>query len=275
MFLSFGYLLPFLDAAEDIAPKTMDHLRVIVDSEDQLCRLKLELAALIDCGKHFVTATYDLEGDGALVLGCYQRMQIVANACQVGVGQMHFPNLQAVAADLAATYAGVTVDWAKGYGRDRVRPAVQWFMRKFNVELYPLMRVFKAARYFCPATVRSLAPTPATVQNLRSFPFLDDDGILDNLTAELPHYLAAAEDTVFCGESIKEVSAKKVEWWRDHAADLPHWSAAMKKVLLVQPSSAAAERVFSLLKAAFGDLQCSALRDYIECSLMLRYNQRS
>ena len=34
--------------------------------------LKLELAAVIDLGIHFVKATYDLEGDGPLALRCYE-----------------------------------------------------------------------------------------------------------------------------------------------------------------------------------------------------------
>ena len=49
-------------------------------------------------------------------------------------------------------------------------------------------------------------------------------------------------------------------------------SASM--ALLVQPSSAAAERVFSLLKCSFGDHQDSSLQDYIETSLMLQFNAR-
>jgi len=34
--------------------------------------LQGELAAVIDIGIHFVSATYDLEGDGPLVLSCYE-----------------------------------------------------------------------------------------------------------------------------------------------------------------------------------------------------------
>ena len=37
----------------------------------------------------------------------------------------------------------------------------------------------------------------------------------------------------------------------------------------VKPSSAAAERIFSLLKCCFGDQQETTLLDYIETSLML------
>lgn len=53
---------------------------------------------------------------------------------------------------------------------------------------------------------------------------------------------------------------------------LPCWSNAVKKVLTIQPSSAAAERVFSLLNSGFGDLQENLLKDYIETLVMLRYN---
>ena len=41
------------------------------------------------------------------------------------------------------------------------------------------------------------------------------------------------------------------------------------------PSSAAAERVFSLLKNMFGDCQMRVLADYIQAALMLKYNQRT
>ena len=47
-----------------------------------------------------------------------------------------------------------------------------------------------------------------------------------------------------------------------------------RKIFLCQPSSAAAERAFSLLKASFNEQQDSALEDYIETSLMLQYNGR-
>jgi len=39
-------------------------------------------------------------------------------------------------------------------------------------------------------------------------------------------------------------------------------------------SSAAAERVFSLLKACFSDQHDSCLQDYVQASLMMQYNKR-
>lgn len=65
------------------------------------------------------------------------------------------------------------------------------------------------------------------------------------------------------------------EWWKRHdEQDLPYWSSALKDILLVKPSSAAFERVFSLLQHSFNNQQYSSLEDYIEVSLMLQYNNR-
>ena len=50
---------------------------------------------------------------------------------------------------------------------------------------------------------------------------------------------------------------------------MPHWSAACKCALVVNPSSAAVERVFSLLNNSFNEQQEPAMEDYIESSLML------
>ena len=45
----------------------------------------------------------------------------------------------------------------------------------------------------------------------------------------------------------------------------------MKQVLLVQPSSAAADKAFTLLSVALSDQQDIALADYLQASVMLQY----
>ena len=64
----------------------------------------------------------------------------------------------------------------------------------------------------------------------------------------------------------------KVAWWSSNSETLPHWSAVVKKVLLVQPSSAAAERVFSVMESLFNKQQDSALEETVEASVMLSFN---
>ena len=61
---------------------------------------------------------------------------------------------------------------------------------------------------------------------------------LEKLKAELPTYLSKTDD-------ISD-DLDQLEWWNLNATVLSHWSNAVKKVLAIQPSSAAAERVFSL-----------------------------
>ena len=130
------------------------------------------------------------------------------------------------------------------------------------------MSAFKAVRYMCPVSVQWLKPTQQSVEALRIFPFLDDDGIINDLKTKLPAYLAATEDLVINTEK------RKVQWWHNHKDQLPHWISAVKKVLLVQPSSAAAERVFSILKSSFNDQQEQPLVDYLQANVMTQYNKR-
>ena len=58
------------------------------------------------------------------------------------------------------------------------------------------------------------------------------------------------------------------------ARTLPNWSAVVRKLLLVQPSSASAERVFSLRNHFFIHLQENAREETstVEASVMLCYN---
>ena len=45
-------------------------------------------------------------------------------------------------------------------------------------------------------------------------------------------------------------------------------------MFLVQPSSSAAERVFSILNQ-FSDIQTNSLEDYVESTVMLRFNNKN
>ena len=81
---------------------------------------------------------------------------------------------------------------------------------------------------------------------------------LDHLIAELPSYLSHAANT--------DADINPIKWWKQNAVALPSWSVAAAKVLLLQPSSAAAERFFSLLRNCFGEQQDSA------CKIILKHH---
>ena len=99
---------------------------------------------------------------------------------------------------------------------------------------------------------------------MQSFPFLQES--VPQLQAELPTYLAAIKDVELTTDE------QKLEWW-SRQTEVPGWSAAVSKLLVVQPSSAASERVFSLMSTLFNKQQEHALESTIEAALMLRFNQ--
>ena len=71
--------------------------RYMEEAKDAKVCPKLELAATIDVGEHFVKATYFLEGDGPLIFSCYEKVSAVNQACQAP----HYPNVHAIATAIA------------------------------------------------------------------------------------------------------------------------------------------------------------------------------
>ena len=63
-------------------------------------------------------------------------------------------------------------------------------------------------------------------------------------------------------------------FWRASWQEIPSLAIFARYCFTIVPSSAAAERVFSILKSFFSTQQLSsALDDYVQTSVMLRYNK--
>ena len=128
------------------------------------------------------------------------------------------------------------------------------------------MEVFKACRLFSLHRVQEIKLTASSSdQSLACLPFISATE-RESLKEELPAYLAWVNDL------HKDFSP--LDWWKTNASVLPNWSSIAREIMLIQPSSAAAERVFSLLKASFGEQLEASLQDYVEASLMLQFNKR-
>ena len=265
LMVQFGDVARFVEEAKDakVCPQLPPQLQAILSEPQRPMNLKLELAATIDVGEHFVKATYFLEGDGPLVFTCYEKLSAVSQFCQAPC----FPSVRAIATAIAEEDPCQNATALERSAKACAEPAMTWFLIKFKVDLYDVVVAFKAARLFCPVRIQRLKPS-ALVESLRAFLFLDSDTTIDGLKAELPANLAAAEDVVVPTEE------KKVEWWCGHEEQLPRWASAVKQVILVQPSSAMSERAFLILEASFNEQQNCALVDYLQASLMSQYNKR-
>ena len=73
----------FLRENENLSPVCRATLLELFDDSVTARDLDIELSALIDAGKHFVKATYHLEGDGPLVFSCYERLSALAHAIAI------------------------------------------------------------------------------------------------------------------------------------------------------------------------------------------------
>ena len=215
------------------------------------------MAITIGAMEPFVKATYTLEGDGPLALVAYEQVSRLSACISAG----HYPNVQAVAKKLAGGNSSREQQLVS-YAKACVEPVYSYFRSKFNNDLKVTLDAFKAARLFSPSKMYELRPTASDIDCLKSFPFLD--AMIPGLKSELPNYLAAA------GNVSAQVDS--LTWWKIHEDDLPLWAKACKMVLLVQPFSAAAERVFSVLQGSFSRQQYRSLEDYVELSVMLQYN---
>ena len=260
VFKAFGDVTRFLES-DHMPPATSSKLLDILNDSAKNRKLKIELAITVDAMEPFVKATYVLEGDGALALVTYEHLSALFSA----TSNEHYPNVNAIAKELSGGDA-VREQQLVAYAKACVEPAYSYFRTKFNENLKPAVDAFKAARFFSPSKCSELKPTAADIDSLRVFPFLDTARVIDGLKSELPLYLAAAEDV--------SAQADPVAWWKSHEPGLPNWAKACRLILLVQPSSAASERVFSILSNSFSHQQESSLEDYIQLSVMLQYNNR-
>jgi hypothetical protein len=181
-----------------------------------------------------------------------------------------------------------------------VAPAIAYFKEKFGDivrceggELSNVVKLLKCARLVNPfracELVDDLAGCLPLVDELVSTTLVGDEYLstfpllsknrerLNSLKAELPEYIRRVQDlrghesdALTVEEKSKEISA----WWAKHASELPVWAELARDIFLLSPSSAAIERLFSILRYTFGDDQKTAKEDYVETACMLQFNSR-
>ena len=121
--------------------------------------------------------------------------------------------------------------------------------------------IFEAARVFVPSKVTSYE-VKNIQESISKFSCLS---ILQaSMLIEIPTYLVLAA-SFHNGDDLHN-------FWKSNQAKIPTWASAFQRVSLIQPSSAAVERVFSILQNITSSSQSRLLEDALEATLMRRYN---
>ena len=189
--------------------------------------------------------TYNLEDDGLLTLTAYKEISTL----------LHFVNSDIKSNVRVARHkSGGNVSHEHQllrYAEVCVAPAFKYFKSKFDPltgELRGTLLAFKASRYFAPRQLNELRPSASDVDGLKSFSIFSSQ-LIAQMKSELPTYLSLAEDV--------SPDVNVTSWWKNHEQEIPSWGAACN---LVQPSRAAAERVFRYLITVFRNSKQSPLR---------------
>ena len=90
---------------------------------------------------------------------------------------------------------------------------------------------------------------------------------------EIHAYLTACAGVNIDYSDMRAYTDSVLLFWHLNHPKFPLWAEAARIIFAMTPNSAAAERVFSLLKAMFSDARNMSLADLIEGSLMLKYNK--
>ena len=203
--VQFGDVLPFLESQDEITSKSRLKLLEFLRDSKKKAFLEIELAAVVDVGELFLEATYNLEGDGSIVLQAYDQIQVlktkIENPC--------YPNVDAVAKYVAAR--GRTYQQLQQHASKCVQPGLNYFNSKFFDDSAPLsdsLAAFKAARLFVPHRLIEIEADVNSVDTLTAFPFLNKPPIIDSFKSELPTYITLAQDVAPTVDTLN--------WWKGH-----------------------------------------------------------
>eukprot|EP00733_Pompholyxophrys_punicea_P000535 Pompholyxophrys_punicea_v1_NODE_155_length_3151_cov_4.974483.p1 type:complete len:402 gc:universal NODE_155_length_3151_cov_4.974483:1287-82(-) len=241
----------------------------------------LQLAIVMDVGEPLILSTYLLEADIPLVFHTYDILLEVKQTFRIA-DYLNVSTIVERYEDSPQARKRLSDETVA-----RADPVTSYFDEKIFGELSEQFKMFKIARFLCPTKVNYLKPTKKDVEEFSCFPFENKATLLQKMVDELPTYLALADGFKFESEDeyhqnkrerrltiIKNEVFGILKWWKQQKTQLPTWFFVVRQLMLLQPSSAASERVFSLLNNSFSDKQTASLEDYREAAIMLQYNKR-
>ena len=118
--------------------------------------------------------------------------------------------------------------------------------------------MFKLFRMFDPARAVDLLTTAADIDALTAeFPVIGK--YTGGMKVDLPKFMQLGSTFATNRVDIATYTKDVLRFYRQHSSELVNWSSAARAVFAISPSSAASERVFSLLKCMFPEQRSLSL----------------
>lgn len=186
------------------------------------------------------------------------------------------PNMEAIIRESTTKLKGVALELKKQEMRSLcmtwIEDLRQYSWERFgghdDAKFRTQLLLFKAARAITPSFVamhEDMQTMSESMEGLRAFNFVTP-AVFTNLLAELPRYFSTVK-------SLPDLSTSTRDFWLCNKDELPSWFDLVRKLWLLQPSSAMMERAFSVMNNVFGKQQTNMLNDLFELTVMLRFNR--
>ena len=253
--------------------------------------LRFQLAVLTIVGGRLLAATYNLEGDDCCSLMAYDTIKDCENWLNDHFEFLTYPGLTQEMYDCVSTlmdeneiFNGKTAEDLyedlRVQAKAILRGALDYFNDTIIVKLASDIELYKTCRYANPVAVRqvigrqdSLVQFKKAAEELQFFTSAE----IDQMGGEWYVYRRLVNEfESIDNENTYDIQMERCStFWRQYLDVLPNMSNFARYCLTMTPSSAAAERVFSMLKNSFSIGQMrQSLEDYTEGSVMLQYNKK-
>ena len=285
-------------AAEGVTPDSIrvGKLRDLAGDPLLVDMIRLQMQVVVSFSLPFVECCYALEGDGPCamdVFPCYQRMTSFLSVHNVGLS---YPSLRPQIVRSAAL-RGVDVAVVECEVHAMLRGAIQYFHRTMECEIQEDMRLYHFCATLNPYEHSALVPrnfvewtsalaehfgswlTPAELVAIeREFPEFIIQADAFKVAAHDRFVIAHAQGPMNerSGEMCSVTRMQEIyNFWRrmDTEHKIPNIRKLVQLVLTLTPSSACAERSFSMLLHLFDmqQLYSGTLSDYVQAAVMARF----
>ena len=263
--------------------------------------IELELIAVVEMARPFVMATFFLEGDGFLM----PYVMDILEYLEMFIANKLFPLtdefIEKLVQDVAEENKEMKRLEFKKHGKKVSKKAFKYFAENLLAgDVGANIPLFKACRLANPAFVKQFfidhgeQELQGLVRDLETSTKFVTPQMVELLLKELPTYTTLASqhagnwsyvpeapwasraDLHKVKRTTKEMKGLPVlNFWAEHASPLLNtWGGVVTHMATLNPSSAGVERLFALLRDKFDLSMKASLHDYMESSLLLRYNGR-